>query len=88
MVDVEIHFGGGPIKNDLELVNLHPFQGTQWVLFFHECCFDSYGCLPPQKLSKFFLKRNGYCLYCEYNIQSLTKNKTLIVQVMFYVLFT
>ena len=31
--------------------------------------FDLYGCAPPKKLSKFFKKRTGYCLYSKYQIQ-------------------
>ena len=32
-------------------------------------CFDSYGCAPPKTLSKLIIKRSGYCLYSEYQIQ-------------------
>ena len=37
--------------------------------------FDSNGCFPPQKRSKFIIKRNGHCLYSEYKIQGLTSKK-------------
>ena len=35
----------------------------------NENYFDSYGCVCPKKLSKFIMKRNGYCFYSEYQIQ-------------------
>ena len=44
-------------------------------LLKNENYFDSYGCAPPQKLSKFKIKRNGYCLYLEYILQGLTSKK-------------
>ena len=30
--DVGIHLGDGPVKIDIGIVNIHPFQGTHWVL--------------------------------------------------------
>ena len=35
---------------------------------------DISGCVCPKKLSKFIIKRKGFCLYSEYKIQGL-KNK-------------
>ena len=67
--DVGFYLGDGPFKSDLGIVNLHPSKGTHWVSYLNENYFDSYGCAPPQKLSKFIIKRNGYCLYSEYPIQ-------------------
>ena len=37
--------------------------------------FDSYGCAPPQKLSRFNIKRKGHCLNSEYKKQGLTNKK-------------
>ena len=37
--------------------------------------FDSKGSAPPNKLSKFTIKRNGLCLYSEYKKQDLTSEK-------------
>ena len=37
--------------------------------------FDSYGFSPPQKLSRFFIKRNGHCLFSEYKKQDLTSKR-------------
>ena len=69
--DVGVSLGDGPFISDIGIVNLHPFRGTHWILFIHECFFDSFGCAPPKKQSKFIIKRNGHCLYSEYKIQGL-----------------
>ena len=37
--------------------------------------FDSYGCFPPQKISKHIIKRNGHCLYSAYKLQGLTNKR-------------
>ena len=50
---------------------MHPSHATHWVCYLNENYSYSYGCVPPKKLSKFFLKRNGYCLYTEHKIQGL-----------------
>ena len=73
--DVGIYPRDGPFSSDIGIVNLHPFQGTHWIIYNHECYFDSYGCVLPQKLSKIFIKPNGPCLYSEYKIQCLTSKK-------------
>ena len=67
--DVGIYFRDGPFKSDIGVVNLHPFRGSHWVFYINETYFDSYGIVCPKKLSKFIIKRNGYCLYSEYQIQ-------------------
>ena len=54
---------------------MHKSEETQWVCYINEIYFDSYGCSPPQKLSKFMLKRKGQCLYSEYKTQGLTKKR-------------
>ena len=56
--DVGINLGEGSLEFDTGIVNLHPFQSNHWVLYIHECYFDSNGCPPPQKVSKFIIKRN------------------------------
>ena len=73
--DVGIYLKDGSIESDIGIVNLHPFQGTHWLLHIHECYFDSYNCKPPQKLSRFIIKRIGHCLYSEYKIQCLTSKR-------------
>ena len=71
---VNIYLRDGPFSSDIGIVNLHPSKGTQWVCYINETYFDSYGCVCPKKLSKFIIKRNGYCLYSENQIQ---KNDSL-----------
>ena len=67
--DIGIYLRDGPFESDIGIVNLHRYKGTHWVLYINENYFDSYGWAPPKKLSKFIIKRNGYCLYSEYQIQ-------------------
>ena len=67
--DVGIYLRDGLFESNVGIVNLHPLKGTHWVSYLNENYFDSYGCAPPKKLSKFIIKRNGYCLYSEYQIQ-------------------
>ena len=67
--DVGVYLRDGPFESDIGIVNLHPSKGTHWVCYINETFFDSYGVVRPKKLSKFIIKRNGYCLYSEYQIQ-------------------
>ena len=78
---VTIYLRDGSFRSDIGIVNLHPSKGTHWVCYINENCFDSYGCSPPKKLSKFVIKRNGYCLYSEYQIQKMI----VFVQVIVYI---
>ena len=73
--NIGIYLRVGPFSSDIGTVNLHPSKGTHWVCYINENYFDSYGCVPPKKLSKFIIKRNGYCLYSEYKIQGLTSKQ-------------
>ena len=61
--DVGIYLRDGPFESDIGIVNLHPSKGTHWVVYITENYFDSCGCVPPKKLSKFIIKRKGFCLY-------------------------
>ena len=72
--NVGIYLRDGTFESDIGIVNL-PFEGTHWVLYIHECYFYSYGCPPPNKLSKLIIKRNGHCLYSEYKTQGLPSKK-------------
>ena len=63
---VGIYLRDGLFSTDIGIVNLHPSKGTHWVCYINENYFDSYGVVCPKKLSKFIIKRNGYCLYSEY----------------------
>ena len=67
--DVGIYLRDGPFSTDIGIVNLHTSKGSHWVTYINEIYFDSYGCVSSEKLSNFIIKRNGYCLYSEYQIQ-------------------
>ena len=82
--DVGIYLRDGPFKSDIGIVNLHPSRGTHWVTYINENYFDSYGCVSPKKLSKFTIKRNGYCLYSEYQIQ---KNDSFCASSCLYIIY-
>ena len=82
--DVAIYLRDGPFSSDIGIVNLHPSKGTYWVCYINENYFDSYGCVPPKKLSKFIIKRNGYCLYSEYQIQ---KNDSYCASYCLYIIY-
>ena len=73
--NVNIYLRDGPFSSYIGIVNLHPTRGSHWVSYIHENYFDSYGITPPRKLSKFIIKRNGYCLYSKYKIQGLTSKQ-------------
>ena len=79
--DVGIYLRDGPFESDIGIVNLHPSRGTHWVCYINENYFDSYGCTPPKKLSKFIINRNGYCLYSEYQIQKMIVFVLVIVYI-------
>ena len=64
-----------PFSSDIGIVNIHTSKGTHWVIYIHECYFDSYGITLPRKLSKFIIKRYGDCLCSEYKIQGLTNKR-------------
>ena len=53
--DVGIYLRDGSLKT------LHPTKDTHWVAYNNQNYFDSKGCSPHQKLSKFIIKRNGIC---------------------------
>ena len=80
--DVNIYLGDGPFLSDIGILNLHPSKGTHWVCYINENYFDSYDVVCPKKLSKFIIKRNGYCLYSEYQIQ---KNDSFCASYCLYI---
>ena len=82
--DIGIYSRDGPFESDIGIVNLHPSRGTHWVCYINENYFDSYGCIPPKKLSKFIMKQNGYCLCSEYQIQ---KNDSFCASYCLYILY-
>ena len=82
--NIEIYLRDGPFSSDTGIVNLHPSKGSHWVAYINENYFDSYGCVSPKKLSKFIIKRNGFCLYSEYQIQ---KNDSLCASYCLYIIY-
>ena len=69
MNNVGIYLRDAPFSTDIGNVNWRHSKGTHRVADINESFFDSSGCICPKKLSKFIIKRNGYCLYSEYQIQ-------------------
>ena len=82
--NVNIYLRDGLFSSDIGKVNLHPTIGTHWVCYINENYFDSYDCSPPKELSKFIIKRNGHCLYSEYQIQ---KNDSFCASYCIYILY-
>ena len=82
--DIGIYLRDRSFSTDVGIVNLHPPKGTHWVCCKNENYFDSYGCVPHKKLSIFIIKRNGYCLYSEYQIQ---KNDSYCASYCLYKLY-
>ena len=82
--NVNIYLRDGPFLSDIGILNLHPSKGTHWVSYINENYFDSYGIVCPKKLSKFIRKRNGYCLYSEYQIQ---KNDSFCASYCLYIIY-
>ena len=82
--DVGIYLRDGPFESDIGIVNLHPSKGTHWVCYTNENYFDGYGVVCPKKLSKLIIKRNGYCLYSDYQIQ---KNDSFCASYCLYIIY-
>ena len=82
--DVGIYLRDGPFESDIAIINLHPSKGNHWVVYINENYFDSNGCAPPKKLSKFIIKRKGCCLYSEYQIQ---KNDSFCASFCLYIIY-
>ena len=72
---MEIYLRVGPFSSDIGIVKLQPLKGTRWLCYIKKKFSDSYGCVCPKKLSKFIIKRNGYCLDSEQKIQGLTSKR-------------
>ena len=72
--DVAMYFRDEPFQCDIGIAKLHPSKRTHWVAYINENYFDTYGC-SPQKLSKFLIRRSGYCFHSEYKIQGLTNKR-------------
>ena len=83
--NVVIYLKNGTPESDKGTVNLHPSKRTHWVAYINQNYFDPYGCSPPQKLSRFIVKRNGNCLLSEYKIQSVTNNRVFYCAAFSYI---
>ena len=81
--DVGIYLRGGPFESDIGIVNVHPIQATDWLLYFHECYFDSYGITPPNKLSEIIIKRNGHCFFPKKNTSCDKSKRFLLCRLLF-----
>ena len=81
---VGIYLRDGPFSSDIGIVNLHPSGSSHRVCYIDENYFDIYGVVCPEKLSKFIIKRNGYCLYSEYQIQ---KNDSFCASYCVYIIY-
>ena len=76
---VKTYLKYGSFSSDIGIVTLDPSKRTHWVCYINKNHSDSYGCVPPKKLSKFIIKRKGHCLNSDYKIQGLTnKNRFLL----------
>ena len=82
--NIGIYLRDGPFSSDIGIVNLHPSKGTHWVCYIDENYFDSYGVVCPKNLSQFIIKRNGCCLYSEYQIQ---KNDSFCASYCLYIIY-
>ena len=82
--NVGINLRDRPFSSDIGIVKLHPSKGSHWVFFINENYFDTYGCVCPKKLSNFIIKRNGFCLYSEYQIQ---KNGSYCASYCLYIIY-
>ena len=79
--DVGIYLQDRPFLGVIGIVNLHPSKETNWGCYINENYFHSYGCVCPNKLSKFTIKRKGSCLYSEYQIQKMIAIVLVIVYI-------
>ena len=82
--NINFYLRDGPFSSDIGIVNLHPSKGSHWVCYINENFFDSYGCSPPKRQSKFIIKQNGFCLYSEYQIQ---KNDSFCARHCLYIIY-
>ena len=46
--DIGISLRDEAFKTNIGILNLHPSEGTHWVLYINENYFDSYVYAPPQ----------------------------------------
>ena len=73
--DINFIVRDGPFSSDIGIVKLHPSKRSHRMCYINENYFDSYGCVCPEKLSKFNMKQYRHCLYSEYKIQGLSSKR-------------
>ena len=83
--DTAIYLRNRPIEFDVGIVNLHPSNGTQLVVYTNENFYDSHGCAPPNKLSKNTIRRDGHCLHSEYKIQGLKSGRDPFLRKLLFI---
>ena len=83
--DVGIFIGDGPFESDIGIVNLHLSKGSHWVVYINENYYDSYGCVPPKKLSKFIINDMDivYIQTTKYKVRQI--KEILIVLLIVYI---
>ena len=54
--NVDIYLQNGPFLGDVGIVISNESRGLPCVAYINQNYFDSYGCPPPQKLSKIIIK--------------------------------
>ena len=86
---VGIYLRDAPFKSDIGIVSLHQSKGTHCVTYVNENCFDSFGCVPSQKLSNYLKKtiRTLFMFWIQYT-RSDKWTRFFFVQVLFYICFT
>ena len=82
--NVGIYLRDGSFESNIGFVNLHTYKRTHWVCYINENYFNSNGCAPLKKLSRIIIKRNGYCIYSEYQIQ---KHDSICAICCLYILY-
>ena len=85
--DIGIYLRDVPFEYGIGTIILHPTKRTHWVAYVNLYYFDSFGCSPPRKLSKFITKHKLYCLFSEYKIQGLTGRRDSYCAVYCFYLF-
>ena len=63
--DVDIFLRVCPFISDNGIVNLLSTKKSHWVAYINQNYIDSYAMCPPEKLSKFIIKRKGPCLFSQ-----------------------
>ena len=78
---VGIYLRDGLFSSDIAIINLHPTKGTHWVCYINENYFDSYGCSPPKKLSKFIIKQNGFVYILNFRFKKMRVSVRIVVYI-------